>query len=110
MENINIKEVIEEIKKTDEETLERIVRKWLDTVRTQSLKIGASYISEAIFDIIKKRIGEKADLTIDDYEYCIYEIIRVISIQFMARNDAKETTDKENENDGTTESDDNANS
>ena len=40
-EETNIKEVIEEIKTSDEETLRQTIEKWYNTTRTDGLKLGA---------------------------------------------------------------------
>lgn len=96
----NIKEVIEEIKGADEETLRSTIEKWFESTRNQGLKIGAQYMSAAIFGVIQKHIkkntGTKASLR--DYQRCMDEIIKIISVQLTQQNDLEE-----NENDGTME-------
>lgn len=103
----NIKEVIEEIKGADEETLRDTIEKWFESTRTAGMKIGAQFISAAIFGVVQKHIKKKsgAKASLRDYQRCTDEIIKIISVQLTQQNDLEE-----NENDGTTESDDNANS
>lgn len=103
----NIKEVIEEIKGDDEETLRDTIEKWFESTRTAGMKIGAQFISAAIFGVVQKHIKKKsgAKASLRDYQRCTDEIIKIISVQLTQQNDLEE-----NENDGTTESDDNANS
>ena len=103
----NIKEVIEEIKGADEETLRDTIEKWFESTRTAGMKIGAQFISAAIFGVVQKHIKKKsgAKASLRDYQRCADEIIKIISVQLTQQNDLEE-----NENDGTTESDDNANS
>ena len=71
------------------------------------MKIGAQFISAAIFGVVQKHIKKKsgAKASLRDYQRCTDEIIKIISVQLTQQNDLEE-----NENDGTTESDDNANS
>lgn len=103
----NIKEVIEEIKGADEDTLRDTIEKWFESTRNQGLKIGAQYISAAIFGLIQKHIKKKtgAKPSLRDYQRCTDEIIQIISVQLTQQNDSEE-----NENDGTTVSNDKTNS
>lgn len=100
----NIKEVIEEIKDADEETLRSTVEKWFESTRTAGMKLGAQYISAAIFGVIQKHLKKKAKPSLRDYQRCMDEIIRIISVQLTTQNDSE--TDEiveENSNDGTAE-------
>ena len=86
----NIKEVIEEIKGADEETLRSTVEKWFESTRTAGMKLGAQYISAAIFGVIQKHLKKKAKPSLRDYQRCIDEIIRIISVQLTVQNDSEE--------------------
>ena len=103
----NIKEVVEEIKGADEETLRDTIEKWFESTRTAGMKIGAQFISAAIFASIQKHIKKKsgAKASLRDYQRCIDEILKIITVQLTKQNDSEE-----NENDRTTESNDNPNS
>lgn len=103
----NIQEVVEEIRGVDEETLRDTIEKWLESTRTAGMKIGAQFISAAIFGVIEKHIKKKtgAKASLRDYQRCVDEIIKIISVQLTQQNDLEE-----NVNDGTTESNDNTNS
>jgi O-acetyl-ADP-ribose deacetylase (regulator of RNase III) len=94
----NMKEVIEEIKNADEESLRKVIENWFESTRTSGMKIGAQYISAGIFGIIQKHIKKKAKPSLRDYQRCMDEIIQVISVQLTKQNDSEETND-----DGTTE-------
>lgn len=98
-EEVNIKEVVEEVKNSDEETLQSTVEKWFESVRTQGMKIGAKYISAGIFGIIKKHLKKTSNPSLRDYKRCVEEIVQIISVQLTVQNDLVE----ENENDGTAE-------
>ena len=106
MEEMNVKEVVEEIKEADEETLRSTVEKWFESTRTQGMKIGAQFISAAIFGVIKKHTKKSGKVSLNDYRRMTEEIIKIISVQLTEQNDSTE----ENENDRTTESNDNTNS
>ena len=100
----NIKEVIEEIKGADEETLRSTVEKWFESTRTAGMKLGAQYISAAIFGIIQKHLKKKAKPSLRDYQRCMDEIIRIISVQLTTQNDSEtDEAVEENGNDGTAE-------
>ena len=101
----NIKEVIEEIRDADEETLRSTIEKWFESTRTAGMKIGAQFISAAIFGVIQKHLKKTAKPSLRDYQRAMDEIIKIIAVQLTEQNDSKE-----NEDDGTTESNDNANS
>ena len=102
----NIKEVLEEIKGADEETLQSTIEKWFETTRNQGLKIGAQFISAAIYGIMQKHIIKKEKASLRDYKRMTDEIIKIISVQLTQQNDSSEETI----NDGTAESNDNTNS
>ena len=102
----NIKEVIGEIKSADEETLRDTIEKWLESTRTAGMKIGAQFISAAIFGVIQKHIKKKtgAKPSLRDYQRCTDEIINIISVQLTQQNDSEENEAvEENVNDGAAE-------
>ena len=108
MTETNIKEVVEEIKESDEETLQKVIEDWFERTRTSGMRIGAQYISAAIFGVIQKNIVKKAKPSLRDYKRMTEEIIKIISVQLKQQNDLE--TEKENTNDGTAEANDNTNS
>ena len=105
----NIKEVIEEIQGADEETLRSTIEKWFESTRTAGMKIGAQFISAAIFGVIQKHIKKKtgAKASLRDYQRCVDEIINIISVQLTKQNDSEEAETNEAveevTNDGTAE-------
>jgi hypothetical protein len=102
----NIKEVIEEIKGVDEETLRSTIEKWFESTRTAGMKIGAQFISAAIFGVMQKHTKKTGKVSLNDYKRMTAEIIKIIAVQL----ETKQNDSEENENDGTTESNDNTNS
>lgn len=108
MAEANIKEAVKEIKESDEESLQKCIEDWFERTRISGMKIGAQYISAAIFGVIQKNIVKKAKPSLRDYKRMTEEIIKIISVQLKQQNDSE--AEKENTNDGTAETNDNTNS
>ena len=90
----NIKEVIEEIKGADEETLRDTIEKWFESTRTAGMKIGAQFISAAIFGVIKKHTQKAGKTSLNDYKRMTAEIVKIISVQLKntEQNDLEKDT------------------
>jgi hypothetical protein len=107
--NTNVSKAIEEVKNANEENLKQVIEGWFERIRTQSMKIGASYISTAIFGVIQKHIKKKngAKASLRDYQRCTDEIINIISVQLTKQDDSEEAETgevvEETTNDGTAE-------
>ena len=95
MAEVNIKEAVKEIKESDEESLQKVIEDWFERTRNQSIKIGALYISAAIFGVIQKNIVKKAKPSLRDYKRMTEEIIKIISVQLTKQNDSEADTVKE---------------
>ena len=108
MAETNIQEAVKEIKESNEEGLQKVIEDWFERTRNQSIKIGAQYISAAIFGVIQKNIVKKAKPSLRDYKRMTEEIIKIISVQLKQENDSE--AEKENTNDGAAETNDNTNS
>lgn len=103
-EETNMKEVIEEIKNANEDDIKKVIEDWFEKTRTQSMKVGAQFISAGIFGIIQKHLKKKAKPSLRDYQRCTDEIIKIISVQLTQQNDSEEDkVIEENKDDGTTE-------
>lgn len=111
-EETNIKEAVKEIKASDEESLQKVVEDWFKRTKTQSIKIGAQYISAAIFGVIQNNINIKQKPSLRDYKRMTAEILKIVSVQLKQQNTEQNDseTEKENTNDGTAEANDNTNS
>lgn len=105
-ENTNVQEVVEEIRSADEETLRSTIEKWFESTRTAGMKIGAQFISAAIFGVIQKHTKKAGKVSLNDYKRMTAEIIKIVSVQL----ETQQNDSGENENDRTTESNDNTNS
>lgn len=107
----NLKDVAEEIKGANEDELKKLIETWFESTRTAGMKIGAKFISAAIFGIIQKHIIKKEKASLRDYKRMTDEIIKIISVQLdTQQNDSEEIVTEENEDGRTTESNDNTNS
>ena len=99
-EEINMQEVVEEVKNADEEELKMVIEKWFESTRTQGMKIGAQFISAAIFGVIKKHTKKIGKVSLNDYKRMTAEIIKIISVQLQ---NTEQNDLEENNNDGTAE-------
>ena len=105
-EEVKVSEVIDEIKNADEDTLRETIEKWYDQTRTDGLKIGAKLISAVVYGAIKKHILTKQTKpSLRDYQRCVDEILKTISVQLVDDSDEVETNEAMEEvtNDGTAE-------
>lgn len=100
----NIQEAVKEIKASDEETLQKVIEDWFERTRNQSIKIGAQYISAAIFGVIQKNIVKKAKPSLRDYKRMTEEIIKIVSVQLRQQN-TEQNDSEEKESNKTTQED-----
>ena len=105
MAEVNIKEAVKEIKENDEESLQKVIEDWFERTRNQSIKIGAQYISAAIFGVIQKNIVKKAKPSLRDYKRMTEEIIKIVSVQLRQQN-TEQNDSEEKESNKTTQEDD----
>lgn len=99
-ENTNVTEVVEEIRSADEELLRSTIEKWLESTRTAGMKIGAQFISAAIFGVIQKHTKKVGKVSLNDYKRMTAEIVKIISVQLETQqNDLKENEGSPKEDD-----------
>ena len=101
MEDTNMKEVVDELKNATEDELKEVMEEWFRQTRTAGMKIGAQYISAAIFGVIKKHIKKNtgAKPSLRDYQRCVEGIAEIISVQLTQQNDSEENVTEEEAND-----------
>ena len=104
MAEVNIKEAVKEIKESDEESLQKVIDDWFERTRNQSIKIGAQYISAAIFGVIQKNIVKKSKPSLRDYKRMTEEIIKIVSVQLRQQN-TEQNDSEEKESNKTTQED-----
>ena len=93
-----IEQAVEEIQNSSEEELRKIIEQWFERIRTQSLKIGAQMISAAVAGVIEKHLKKTTKPSHRDYQRCIDEIIKIVSVQLKQnteQNDSEADTVKE---------------
>lgn len=95
MAEANIKEAVKEIKESDEESLQKCIEDWFERTRISGMKIGAQYISAAIFGVIQKHTKKAGKISLNDYKRMTAEIIKIISVQLTQQNDSETDTIKE---------------
>jgi hypothetical protein len=75
------------------------------------MKIGASFISAAVYDAIKKNLKKGSSSSLRDYQRAIKRVVEIVSVQLTQQNDSNtEEITEEVINDGTAEQNDNTNS
>lgn len=93
-EETNMKDVVQEIKEASEEDLKKVIEQWFESTRTAGMRIGAQYISAGIFGVIQKHIKKKTKPSLRDYQRCMDEIIKIISVQLTQQNDSKKVVEE----------------
>lgn len=81
MEETKMSEVVSEIKGASEEQLREVIEKWFESTRTQGMKVGAQFISAAIYGAIKNELKNGAQSSLRDHQRAIKKIMEIISVQ-----------------------------
>ena len=95
MAEVNVKEAVKEIKESDEESLQKVIEDWFERTRTSGMRIGAQYISAAIFGVISKHTKKAGKVSLNDYKRMTSDIIKIISVQLTQQNDSETDTDEQ---------------
>ena len=96
-ENVNMSEVVEEIKGASEEELKKVIDQHFEAVRTQGMKIGVYFISAAVFDAIDKNLKDGMNSSRRDLERAIKRVIEIVSVQLKqetVQNDLEESSEE----------------
>ena len=100
-EETSIKEAVEEIKNSDEESLRKVVEDWFSRTRVDGMKIGASYISAAVYNTIQKHLKKGTQSSLRDYKRAVDDIIKMVAVQLKQdntlQNDLGENTNETQE-------------
>ena len=94
-EETNVKEAVEEIRVSDEESLQKVIEDWFSRTRTDGMKLGAQYISAAIFGVIQKHTKKAGKVSLNDYRRMTAEIIKIISVQIKQQDTQQNDSEKE---------------
>ncbi len=88
--NLNMTDVVAEVKNANEDELRAVIEKWFEATRTQGLKLGASYISAAIMGAMQKHLHKESKVTLRDYRRCIDDISKIIAVPLKKQEEVKE--------------------
>ena len=66
------------------------------------MKIGAGFISAAVYGTIQKNLKKGSQSSLRDYQRAIKRIVEIVSVQLTEQNDLEEVSE-EAVNDGTAE-------
>jgi hypothetical protein len=103
MEENKMSEVISEVKNATEDELKEVIVKHFDAVRTQGMKIGASYVAVAVYDAINKNLKNGSKSSLRDYQRAINRVLEIVSVQLVTQQNDSEDSVEEDVNDGTAE-------
>lgn len=92
-----IEEAVVELQGADEAKLKEVIEKWFESTRNDGMRIGARFISAAVYGVIEKHLKKGKDASKRDFERCIKDVLKIVSVQLTQQNDS------EDDNDGTTE-------
>ena len=102
-ENVKMSEAVEEIKSASEENLKKVIEQHFEAVRTQGMKIGAYFISAAVFDAIDKNLKDGMNSSRRDLERAIKRVVEIVSVQLKQETVQNDLGTEEITNDGTAE-------
>ena len=101
-ENTNVSQAIEELKSADDEQLKKVIERWFEQTRTEGMKIGAGFISAAVYDTLNKNLKDGMNSSHRDFKRAVKKVVEIVSVQLKqhgtVQNDSEEET-----NDGTAE-------
>ena len=90
MEETKMSEVVSEIKGASEEELREVIEKWFEQTRTSGVRLGAQFISAAVYGAIEKNLKKGSQSSLRDYQRTIKRIIEIVSVQLTQQNDLEE--------------------
>lgn len=78
--NVNVSEVTEEIKNSNDAQLEQVIKDWFYKTRNQGINLGAKMICTAGADILQKHIGNNSNPSLRDYKRATAELIHLFAV------------------------------
>ena len=97
-EKVNISEAVSEVKNASEDDLRKVIEKWFESTRTQGMKLGASYISAAVYSTIQKHLKKCTQSSLRDYKRAVDDIIKIVSVQLAQQNTRQNDSQNNEEN------------
>ena len=98
-EELKISEAVKEVKNASEEELRKVIESWYERTRIDGLRLGAQMVSAAVYGKIEKHLKKQSKASLRDYQRCVDDILKLVSVQLTQQNDLEE----ESEDDGTME-------
>ena len=97
-EKVNISEAVSEVKNASGDDLRKVIEKWFESTRTQGMKLGASYISAAVYGTIQKHLKKGTQSSLRDYKRAVDDIIKIVSVQLAQQNTRQNDSQNNEEN------------
>lgn len=95
---INMYDVVDEVKNANEDELKKVIEQHFEEVRTQGMKLGAQFVSYAIMGAINKNLKSGMNSSHRDFERAIKRVIEIVSVQLKQQetiqNDLEENTEE----------------
>lgn len=88
--NLNMTDVVAEVKNANEDELREVIEKWFEATRTQGLQVGAKYISAAIMGAMQKHLHKEGKITLRDYKRMTDDISKIIAVPLKKQEKVKE--------------------
>jgi hypothetical protein len=79
---------MDEIKNANEDDLKKVIEEHFEAVRTQGMKIGAQFISAAVYGAIEKNLKKGSQSSLRDYQRAIKRVVEIVSVQLTQQNDS----------------------
>ena len=83
-----VSKAMDEIKNANEDELKKVIEQHFEAVRTQGMKIGAQFISAAVYGAIEKNLKKGVNSSLRDYQRAIKRIYEIVSVQLTQQNDS----------------------
>ena len=90
-----VSKAMDEIKNASEDELKKVIEDWLEQTRTSGMKIGAQFISAAVYGAIEKNLKKGTNSSLRDYQRAIKRIYEIVSVQLAQQNDSIATDSNE---------------
>lgn len=101
-ENTNVSQAIEELKSADDDQLKKVIERWFEQTRTEGMKIGASFISAAVYDALNKNLKDGMNSSHRDFKRAVKKVVDIVSVQLKQQETVQNDLEEET-NDGTAE-------
>lgn len=93
-EEINMSEVVDEVKNVNEDELRETVEKWFESTHMDGVRHGAYMISAAVFDAINKNLKSGMNSSHRDFERTIKKVIEIVSVPLKQKETQHNNSDE----------------